>query len=776
MRAVAYRLRRLLRANWRSAAGSIGVVALASATILALAAGAQRTSTAPDRYVAASTGDAEALVTQHSGRPVTAEVESLPGVAAVDSITFFFGSLSRDGVDDRSSAGTLAGSSTSSGMRLVSGRTPNPDQPGEFVATPEFLKANRASIGDHFDLVTLSPEQSGAQGFGNAAPEGPTLEAVLVGVIDGPNQLDDPSTTAIFSAATLDLDHMGVALTLMGVHLRPGVDLTELRRQLDGLPDGDSLSLEPSEPVSAAVRTAVDAQARALWLLALGGAIGVVAVLGQLITRQVRLSATEHLRLAAVGFTDRQIAGETVARAAVPIIIGVVLGAAIAPFASGIFPTSFVRRVEPTPGVRLEATVVFLGALALMLALLAWSAVALRAHRPVSRRPSVLLDRAAAFSASATASTGLRLAFARTSRDRGSVRTAVIGLVAILAVVAGTATFATSLDRLVREPARFGANYDMLYDVGADEVPAELIDAFDQDPDVAALTLVSSGQARVGDDTLRVIGLEPVRGAIAPRVLAGRLPVGGDEIALGRLAGKSLSVKVGDALTLDAGGRSLTFRVTGLVVVPSIGSNAGVGQDGVVTPDGMARLDATARPAAALLSIRAGAPRRTFDRLARLMGVDPTDFAEEPIGSRPASIINVARARAIPIFLAALFGALAVLTVAHVMLTSIRNRRRDIAVLSALGADRGWLTRAVHWQATSVALLPAVVGLPIGVLAGRLVFRVFADSIGAVDDATTPLLLTLAVGGGLLVLANAAAVLPARRARHLPPAAVLQAE
>lgn len=776
MRAVAYRLRRLLRANWRSVAGSIGVVALASATILALAAGAQRTTSAPDRYAAASTGDADALVTQDSGRPVTAEVASLPGVAAVDPVTFFFGSLSRDGADDRSGAGTLAGSSRLSGMRLVSGRSPDPDRAGEFVATPGFLDANGGSIGDQYDLATRSPQQSGAQGFGNAEPEGPTLRAVLVGVIDGPDQLDDPTTVAIFSAATLDLDHMGIAITLMGVHLRPGVDLAELRRQLDGLPDGETLSLEPGEPVSAAVRTAVDAQARALWLLALGGAIGVVAVLGQFITRQVRFSATEHSRLAAVGFSDRQIGAETMARAAVPIAIGVVLGAVVAPLASGIFPTGFVGRVEPAPGLRLEAAVVFLGAMTLMLALLAWSAVGLLVRPPASRRASVVLDRAAAFGASATASTGLRLAFARDSRDRGSVRTAVIGLVLILAVVAGTATFASSLDRLVREPARFGANYDMLYDVGADEVPPELRDAFEQDPDVAALTLVSSGQARVGNQTLRVIGVEPVRGAITPYVLAGRLPASGDEIALGRLAGKSLGVKVGDALALDSGGRSQTFRVSGLVVVPSIGGNSGVGQDGVVTPDGMARLDAAATPAAALLGIRAGAPPSTFARLINVMGVELPDAPGELIGSRPASIVNVARARAVPIFLAALFGALAVLTVAHVMLTSIRNRRRDIAVLCALGADRGWLTRAVHWQATSVALLPAVFGLPIGVLAGRLVFRVFADSIGAVDDATTPLLVTLAVGGGLLVLANAAAVLPARRARHLPPAAVLQSE
>lgn len=47
----------------------------------------------------------------------------------------------------------------------------------------------------------------------------------------------------------------------------------------------------------------------------------------------------------------------------------------------------------------------------------------------------------------------------------------------------------------------------------------------------------------------------------------------------------------------------------------------------------------------------------------------------------------MARIRSIPFLLAGLVALLAVLTVVHVMLTSVRNRRRDVAVLRALGAD-----------------------------------------------------------------------------------------
>ena len=58
----------------------------------------------------------------------------------------------------------------------------------------------------------------------------------------------------------------------------------------------------------------------------------------------------------------------------------------------------------------------------------------------------------------------------------------------------------------------------------------------------------------------------------------------------------------------------------------------------------------------------------------------------------PAAIVNVARIRTIPFLLAAVLAALALLTVSHGMLTSMRTRRRDLAILRSLGADRGWIT------------------------------------------------------------------------------------
>jgi ABC-type lipoprotein release transport system permease subunit len=146
------------------------------------------------------------------------------------------------------------------------------------------------------------------------------------------------------------------------------------------------------------------------------------------------------------------------------------------------------------------------------------------------------------------------------------------------------------------------------------------------------------------------------------------------------------------------------------------------------------------------------------------------------VGSKPPAIVNVARIRGIPFVLAALLAALTVLTLVHVLLTSLNGRQRDVAVMRSLGADQAWVTRAMHWQATSFALPPIVIGVPLGVLGGRLVFALFADSMGAVDAPSIPIALVGLVLVALTVLANIATEVPARRARRTLPAVTLRTE
>ena len=73
----------------------------------------------------------------------------------------------------------------------------------------------------------------------------------------------------------------------------------------------------------------------------------------------------------------------------------------------------------------------------------------------------------------------------------------------------------------------------------------------------------------------------------------------------------------------------------------------------------------------------------------------------------------------------------------------------------------GQVGAAVCWQATTVALVGIVVGVPLGVAVGQVVWRAFATNLGAVPVATVPVWLISALAAGVLVVANLLAIAPA---------------
>jgi len=82
----------------------------------------------------------------------------------------------------------------------------------------------------------------------------------------------------------------------------------------------------------------------------------------------------------------------------------------------------------------------------------------------------------------------------------------------------------------------------------------------------------------------------------------------------------------------------------------------------------------------------------------------------------------------------------------------------------------------VAWQATVIAVIGVVAGIPLGIALGRWLWIIFAHEIYAVPLATVPVLPLVLVGLGALVLANAVAALPGRYAARTPTALVLRAE
>jgi predicted lysophospholipase L1 biosynthesis ABC-type transport system permease subunit len=131
---------------------------------------------------------------------------------------------------------------------------------------------------------------------------------------------------------------------------------------------------------------------------------------------------------------------------------------------------------------------------------------------------------------------------------------------------------------------------------------------------------------------------------------------------------------------------------------------------------------------------------------------------------RPSEVVGLAPASRTANLLAGLLGAASVLALGLTLSSSVRRRRRTDAVRSAIGLDRGDLRQTVRWQVNLVTLLALAVGLPIGVVLGRIAWIAFAEQLGVASDPQLPLALLAAAAAGLLLLANLVGEWPARTA------------
>jgi hypothetical protein len=83
---------------------------------------------------------------------------------------------------------------------------------------------------------------------------------------------------------------------------------------------------------------------------------------------------------------------------------------------------------------------------------------------------------------------------------------------------------------------------------------------------------------------------------------------------------------------------------------------------------------------------------------------------------------------------------------------------------------------SVGWQATVLAGAAVVVGVPVGLIVGKLGWNAIARNLGLQADAVVPLVVIPACVLGVVVLTNLFAFPPAVVAARIRPAAGLRAE
>jgi ABC-type antimicrobial peptide transport system permease subunit len=92
---------------------------------------------------------------------------------------------------------------------------------------------------------------------------------------------------------------------------------------------------------------------------------------------------------------------------------------------------------------------------------------------------------------------------------------------------------------------------------------------------------------------------------------------------------------------------------------------------------------------------------------------------------------------------------------------SVSRRRRETGLLKVLGGRQHPSVWAVSWQATTLAVVGIIIGVPIGLIAGRAAWDLFAGHLGVVPRSVVPVWLIAVLAVGVIVVANVLAVGPA---------------
>jgi predicted lysophospholipase L1 biosynthesis ABC-type transport system permease subunit len=225
----------------------------------------------------------------------------------------------------------------------------------------------------------------------------------------------------------------------------------------------------------------------------------------------------------------------------------------------------------------------------------------------------------------------------------------------------------------------------------------------------------------------------------------------------------------------DPGGRRFTVRVVGEVLVSPLVVNdvPELGDSGLITQQ-TAKAHEGDPPFVSsqfLVRFRPGADREAA--LARLR----REFPDAVLTAvKPADVLNLERIHALPWILAALLALVAVGTVAHGLLTSTAGRRREIAALRSLGFVGSQVLRTVWWQALVIVGIAVAVGVPLGLALGRVSWNLLAHELTVSWSPRIPLVGLSVLVASTLVLALAAAAVPAVRAASTSPSLALRTE
>jgi FtsX-like permease family len=793
-----------LRSRWRSLV-VLGLLAgIAGGVATAAVAGAQRTNTAYARYkVATAAPTAVIFGTQVGDHDADyGPVQRLPAVA--DSGEF---NLTAVGVKEAPGSAALAPSdshlyNTLARPLVKEGRLPNPDRVDEVLVNRVAAKQLHLSVGQAVTLVS----SNNLEAFFGQAPMrgGPTVKAHVVGIGDGPMDLlfgpDDPA----FLPSGAFLERYGAhgwvvpkgkvaSAPNLVVRLRPGANVLKFQRDVanllhlhdgDGNPvAGKDIPIRITTEDDKRVEHATDLEQTGLLLFGAAVALAGLMLVGQAIARVVFAMGDSAPALRSIGFVRRQL----VAAMVLPMILGAAIGAVVsvvvAVFLSSWFPVGLAGQLDPDRGIHFDAGVVLLGALAVavLATLIALGAAFRVTNRNVrsTRRESSRIAGAIRQVASPPIGIGAGLALERGRGDRSlPVRLAILGGVVAVVGVIGSLGLLAGIDDALHDPARSGQVWTA---TAYPETPAAMKKTeavMRRDPAVTAIGVMHRTTLSIDGAGLPLYAVKMLRGDRPFTVLSGRAPSTDNEVLLGPSTSRALHRGVGDQIKLSSSTRApVTMTIVGTGLLPQE-PHSSFDQGAWVSPTGFDRITGAAPQsllAAGDLRVVAvfrpsANQKKVGERLsaAAHVEVDPIVL--------PQDVVLLRNVRTLPRNLAIFLVLLGIAALGHALVTAVRRRRHDIAVLRALGFTPRQAALCIVAQASAIGVVSLVIGVPLGIIVGQLAWRWMADVTPLLYAPPIAVIAIVIVVPATVVVVNILAAWPAQRASRIRPADVLRTD
>ena len=813
MRAVGMVLRAQLRQHGKSWLALAMLAALVGGLVMAATATARATAAAFPGFVARYGYDDVVYTArplpQLARIPQVTQVTPVraPWVAAVGCASC--AAINASGSPD---AFELAPPDLARTVKLVAGRMPDQSDPGEALASSTFADDSGIRVGSVIQILEPTPAQiSQVAAQQNQRPSPAQLAKVprhsvrVTGLVvtenefpaGGGNRYDLFPTRAY--AAAYD-PHTEVS-TFYYVKLRHGAtDQAAFDSQLRPL---GSLGAEDLDVEAAAVQRAITPQVVGWWVLAGLIALAGLVVLAQAAARQFSTDTEDHDALSALGFQGRQFVLLGLARALVIGLAGAAGAVALAGALSPLTPVGEARLAAADPGIVSVDPLVTLigvpGVVAAVLLLSVWPAV--RYARPARPDPLPAGGRArsvvgagAAVGAPPSVLIGVRYAFERgRGRTPVPVGSALLGTVLAVTALSATTVFGASLTGLINSPALYGAPYDVKFSnegTGSGAVlTGPLLDRLRRDPAIDRVTVATEVEINVNGRNVRAVAVTAARGPALISAVDGRLPRGNQDImlgattlrSLGARAGHTVQVTVNDPVTGAA--RTTPFRITGRASFAPSFVTGGFGSGAALTVSALLHAQCPDGGPACLRKAQQGliysvlvhaAPGPSgAAALARYTSQYHGFVADQ---EQPTELINFGESVSFPLLFGVALSLFGAATLVHLLLVSVHRRRAEAGLLKVLGFVRRQVAAVTSWQATAIILVGVVAGVPLGIAAGKVAWRLFATNFGVVPVPVVQAVPLVLLAAAALAAANLLAVLPALLAGRSRPADLLRAE